>query len=136
VNKSFQLSTIEKIAHELVQKFQYNTIRFDGQLGAGKTTLIKAVCQQLGVKSIVNSPTFSIINCYDHPKGSIYHMDFYRIKHPQEALDLGIVELVENAFLNFIEWGDVIDSILTQKNNHHYQIEYINCNTRRIKQLK
>ena len=63
-------------------------------------------------------------------------MDFYRIKHPQEALDLGIVELFENAFLNFVEWGDVIDSILTQKNNHRYQIEYINCNTRRIKQLK
>lgn len=87
-------------------------IAFKGDLGAGKTTLIKALCEKLGVQDAMSSPTFSIVNEYHSPKGIIYHFDFYRLKEPEEALDFGIDEYFESASHCFMEWPEMIGDYL------------------------
>ncbi len=85
---------------------------FYGDMGAGKTTLIKRVCEQLGVQNTVQSPTFSIVNEYDAgQKGLIYHFDFYRIKNEVEAYDLGADEYLDSGAYCFIEWPEKIESL-------------------------
>lgn len=85
---------------------------FQGSMGAGKTTLIKQLCAQLGVKSPVQSPTFSIVNEYDAGKnGLVYHFDFYRLKNETEAYDLGADEYLDSGEYCFIEWPDKIESL-------------------------
>ncbi len=88
----------------------------EGELGAGKTTFVKMVCEYLGVEEMVDSPTFSIVNKYDYTLAgknkSIYHLDLYRISSPEEALDLGIYELLDSGDWVFIEWPGVIESLL------------------------
>ncbi len=81
---------------------------FNGNLGAGKTTLIKEFCLNLGYKGEVTSPTFSLINNYPGPNAEIYHMDLYRLKNVEEALDIGIEEYLISGDYCFIEWPDVI----------------------------
>ena len=84
---------------------------FDAQMGAGKTTLIKEMCKILGSKDNFSSPTFSIINEYSYPKGKIFHIDLYRIKDLNEALDMGIEEYLHSGHYCFIEWPQVLDEI-------------------------
>jgi tRNA threonylcarbamoyladenosine biosynthesis protein TsaE len=89
---------------------------FDGEMGAGKTTLIKQICACLGVRGHVTSPTFSIVNEYEtEDKKVIYHFDFYRIKHETEALDIGVDEYFDSGNYCFIEWASQIPSLLPQK---------------------
>ncbi len=87
---------------------------FRGAMGAGKTTFIKAVCEELGVSDVVNSPTFAIINEYGPIADGrpIYHFDFYRIDKPEEAFDFGYEEYVYSDALCFIEWPEKIESLL------------------------
>lgn len=86
---------------------------FNGNMGAGKTTFIKAICEELGVHEIVNSPTFSIVNEYETADGNIiYHFDCYRINKIQEALDLGAEEYLYSGNYCFIEWSENIAPIL------------------------
>jgi tRNA threonylcarbamoyladenosine biosynthesis protein TsaE len=86
---------------------------FFGDLGSGKTTFIKAICNELNVIDIVSSPTFSLINEYQTDKGNtIYHMDFYRINSVNEAYDIGIEEYFKTDNYCFIEWPERIESIL------------------------
>lgn len=86
---------------------------FNGKMGAGKTTFIKAICEEMGVKETVNSPTFSIVNEYEAADGSIiYHFDCYRINKIQEALDLGTEEYLYSGNYCFIEWSENIASLL------------------------
>lgn len=81
---------------------------FDGSMGAGKTTLIKAICQELGVQDTVNSPTFSIVNEYKDSNGSsIYHFDLYRLEDEEEVLDIGFEEYIYSGNRCFIEWPDI-----------------------------
>jgi tRNA threonylcarbamoyladenosine biosynthesis protein TsaE len=88
---------------------------FHGLMGAGKTTLIKAICEELGVKESVTSPTFAIINEYkDRGGASIYHFDFYRINKLEEAFDFGYEDYFYSGNLCFIEWPEIIESILPQ----------------------
>ncbi|QRR01798.1 tRNA (adenosine(37)-N6)-threonylcarbamoyltransferase complex ATPase subunit type 1 TsaE [Dyadobacter sandarakinus] len=84
---------------------------FRGQMGAGKTTLIKDLCRHLGVTVPVQSPTFSIVNEYEHEDGLVYHFDFYRIKEESEALDLGVEEYFDSGDFCFVEWPDRIASL-------------------------
>ena len=83
-----------------------------GDMGAGKTTLIKAICGQLGVVDNVTSPTFSIINEYDSTNGPLYHFDFYRVKTLEEALDAGVEDYFFSGNYCFIEWPEIIKPIL------------------------
>ena len=86
---------------------------FNGKMGAGKTTFIKAICEEMGVKETVNSPTFSIVNEYEAADGQIiYHFDCYRINKIQEALDLGAEEYLYSGNYCFIEWSENIASLL------------------------
>lgn len=88
---------------------------FEGDMGAGKTTLIKALAKALGVTEIVTSPTFSIVNEYDAAGTIIYHFDFYRIKNLQEAYDIGYEEYFYSGNICFIEWPEKIDSLLPEQ---------------------
>ena len=86
---------------------------FEGVMGAGKTTFIKAICEELGVEDVVNSPTFAIINEYTAGNGRpVYHFDFYRVKSLQEAIDFGINDYLYSGNLCFMEWAKEIESLL------------------------
>ena len=86
---------------------------FYGAMGAGKTTLIKALCHELGSSDYVTSPTFALINEYSTSNGSvIYHFDFYRIKKIEEAFDLGYEDYIYSGNYCFIEWPEMIESLL------------------------
>ena len=86
---------------------------FYGKMGAGKTTFIKAVCEELGVEDVINSPTFAIVNEYVDGKGEpVYHFDFYRIKNFQEVLDIGYEDYVYSGHMCFMEWPELIENLL------------------------
>jgi len=84
---------------------------FEGEMGAGKTTLIKSLCLQLGMADNVSSPTYSIVNEYVFPEGKIYHFDFFRIKNEAEAFDIGFEEYLMSGEYCFIEWPEMIASL-------------------------
>lgn len=108
------LETINETAGKFINQIANRTVfAFNGKMGAGKTTFIKSICETLGVKETVNSPTFSIVNEYETADGRIiYHFDCYRINKIQEALDLGAEEYLYSGNLCFIEWSENIASIL------------------------
>jgi len=88
---------------------------FQGEMGAGKTTFIKAICNYLGVNGTTSSPTFSIVNAYDSPHGELYHFDFYRLKDELEAYDLGYEEYFYAGNYCFIEWPEKIPNLIPEE---------------------
>jgi len=97
----------------LSQNPSVSVVIFEGEMGAGKTTFIKAICQELGVTDAVSSPTFSIVNEYETANGKrLYHFDFYRIEEEQEALDIGTLEYFDSGNLCLIEWPTKIPNLL------------------------
>lgn len=116
-NEKFECKSLEElpaVAKQLAETGKLNGIvAFYGTMGAGKTTLIKAICQQLGVDENVSSPTFSLVNEYMTDNGeTIYHFDFYRIKNIEEALDMGVEEYFGSGNLCLIEWPEKIEQLL------------------------
>ena len=108
------LDSINQTAQQFIDHIGNRTVfAFNGKMGAGKTTFIKAICQAMGVKETVNSPTFSIVNEYEAADGRIiYHFDCYRINNIQEAVDLGAEEYLYSGNLCFIEWSENIAPLL------------------------
>lgn len=108
------IKTISQQAQQFIDQIGDRTVfAFNGKMGAGKTTFIKAICETMGVKETVNSPTFSIVNEYEAADGRIiYHFDCYRINKIQEALDFGAEEYLYSGNLCFIEWSENIAPIL------------------------
>ena len=108
------LDKIHETASQFISQIGEQTVfAVNGKMGAGKTTFIKAVCEEMGVKEIVNSPTFSIVNEYAADGGRIiYHFDCYRISNIEEALEIGIEEYLYSGNLCFIEWAENIASLL------------------------
>ena len=108
------LDTIHHTARQFIDQIGERTVfAFNGKMGAGKTTFIKAICEEMGVKETVNSPTFSIENEYEGSGNRIiYHFDCYRINNIQEALDLGAEEYLYSGNLCFIEWSENIAPLL------------------------
>jgi tRNA threonylcarbamoyladenosine biosynthesis protein TsaE len=88
---------------------------FEAEMGAGKTTFIKSLCTELGSKDNFSSPTYSIVNEYTSPKGKLFHFDLYRLKEPEELLDLGFEEYVDSGHYCFIEWPDLAQSFMPEK---------------------
>ena len=87
-----------------------------GYMGAGKTTFIKAICEELGVDDVVTSPTFAIVNEYVTEEGeSVYHFDFYRIKKLEEAYDIGFENYFDSGNLCLIEWPEMIEPLMPEK---------------------
>ena len=118
---NYTLQTIDKTAKKLLQHFNNNIILFEGEMGTGKTTLIKAIVKALGGNSNdVSSPTFSLVNQYNTPKQLVYHFDFYRIKNEEEALDIGFDEYCYTNHWVFIEWPKKIKNLLPFKANIVY----------------
>lgn len=109
------LDTIREAAKTFIATMDDRTVfAFQGSMGAGKTTFIKAICEELGVEDVINSPTFAIINEYrSETTGElIYHFDFYRINKINEAEDLGVGDYFYSGALCFIEWPEKIEELL------------------------
>lgn len=107
------LDKIADAAQEFVAQMGHRRVfAFYGGMGAGKTTFIKALCQQLGVKDAVTSPTFAIVNEYGSDIGPIYHFDFYRIKNLAEVMDLGFDDYAYSGHLCLMEWPELIEALL------------------------
>lgn len=108
------LNDIDQAAIEFIKAMGDNTVfAFRGDMGAGKTTFITAICKQLGVEDTINSPTFAIVNEYRSTSAElIYHFDFYRINKIEEAFDFGYEDYFYSGSLCFIEWPERIESLL------------------------
>lgn len=111
--------SLDKIDFAVAHFFESNpnkVVLFNGLMGAGKTTFIKALCKHLGVEDVTSSPTFSLVNDYETSEGtSIYHFDLYRINSEIEALDMGIEEYLYSNNWCFIEWPEKIPNLLPEK---------------------
>ncbi|MGI6574249.1 MAG: tRNA (adenosine(37)-N6)-threonylcarbamoyltransferase complex ATPase subunit type 1 TsaE [Fermentimonas sp.] len=108
---------VEAAARTFVQAMGDGTVfAFYGNMGVGKTTLIKAICKELGVNEAVTSPTFAIVNEYRLPDGApVYHFDCYRVEKLEELFDLGFEEYVYSDALCFIEWPELVEPILPER---------------------
>jgi tRNA threonylcarbamoyladenosine biosynthesis protein TsaE len=122
MQREFQLHEIQDVAKQLLAEFSDNRcFAFYAEMGSGKTTLIHALCDHLGVADNVSSPTFSIINEYEiadtHQK--VYHMDWYRLKHTEDAFEAGVQDIISTSDAYcFIEWPEIAASILPKKHVH------------------
>jgi tRNA threonylcarbamoyladenosine biosynthesis protein TsaE len=113
---TFSLDEIQSVAQKIIAKNPEKVILFHGQMGAGKTTLIKALAKELGVNDATSSPTFSLVNEYKTANGDLlYHFDVYRLKTESEALDFGIDEYLYSGNWCFIEWPEKIPNLLPDK---------------------
>ena len=109
----FQLNQLSKVATNVLKNIEKNIVLISGEMGAGKTTLIKEVLKGLNVVDNISSPTFSIINEYKTSNDDIiYHIDLYRIKNINEIEGIGLFEYLESGNSCFIEWGDIIEEII------------------------
>ena len=113
MNKTYSLKELSAIAKEIIFQSNNKILLFYGQMGVGKTTLIKEICRQLGVLDNISSPTFSLVNEYQtSTQEIIYHFDFYRIDDEEEALDMGIEDYFESQNWCLIEWPENIENLL------------------------
>ena len=113
MKQNYSLEELPEIASKIIENATYKTILFNGKMGAGKTTLIKEIVKQLGVKDIANSPTFSLVNEYiSENNETIYHFDFYRIENEEEVYDIGIEDYFNVNAWCFIEWGEKVENLL------------------------
>ncbi|MBR5084117.1 MAG: tRNA (adenosine(37)-N6)-threonylcarbamoyltransferase complex ATPase subunit type 1 TsaE [Prevotella sp.] len=111
------IESIGKAAKEFISQMGDHTIfAFYGKMGSGKTTFIKAICEELGVEDVITSPTFAIVNEYHTATTDevIYHFDFYRIKKTEEVYDMGYEEYFYSGDLCFIEWPELIEDLLPE----------------------
>ena len=109
------IDTIRESAREFIQNIgERKVFAFYGKMGAGKTTFVKAICEELGVEDVITSPTFAIVNEYEAHDQSIFHFDFYRIKRLEEVYDMGYEDYFYSGALCFIEWPELIEDLLPE----------------------
>jgi tRNA threonylcarbamoyladenosine biosynthesis protein TsaE len=114
--RSATLSDLRAIAQRIVEELaEFKVWLFYGEMGSGKTTLIKEICKEAGVTDVMSSPTFSIVNEYETTKGQAFHFDFYRIKNEAEAYDIGTDEYFYSGSPCFVEWPEKIPSLIPPK---------------------
>ncbi len=128
--------TLDKIQEAAVKFLElttgYKLFAIQGEMGAGKTTFIHALCKVMGVKDSISSPTFSIINQYSASAGqTIYHMDLYRIKDENEAINAGIEDCLYTGNTCFVEWPEKIPAIFPDK-TLYIRVYVIDTNTRKL----
>lgn len=113
MNKDYSIESLSKIASDIILLAKNKTLLFYGSMGVGKTTLIKQICKELDVLDKISSPTFSLVNEYQTSKNKkVFHFDFYRITHEEEALDIGIEEYFDHNNWCLIEWPENIENLL------------------------
>lgn len=110
------LENIHEAAREFIENMGgSNVFAFYGKMGAGKTTFIKAICEEQGVDDVITSPTFAIVNEYTDIDGDpIYHFDFYRIKKLEEVYDMGYEDYFDSGYLCLLEWPELIEELLPE----------------------
>jgi len=107
------IETIGEAAREFIKQMgDRRVFAFYGEMGAGKTTFVKAICEALGVEDVITSPTFAIVNEYSLSSGSLFHFDFYRIKRLEEVYDMGYEDYFYSGALCFIEWPELVEELL------------------------
>lgn len=114
----FTLDEINQVAQKILEQKPYKVILFHGDMGAGKTTMIKALSKALGVSNATSSPTFSLVNEYETDGGEIvYHFDVYRLNNESEAYDMGVDEYLYSGEWCFIEWAEKIPSLIPSEHS-------------------
>jgi len=131
--KNYQIANLPAVSTQIIDLAKdFKIWTFDGEMGAGKTTLIKSICKNLGVIDEVSSPTFSLVNEYKTLNGqTVFHFDFYRIKSINEAYDMGVEEYFDSGNICLIEWPNMIDEILLNEKTFNVFIS-MNSNSRSI----
>ena len=126
----YKLSDLEKASNFVLKNVNRDIILITGEVGTGKTTLIKEYCKLIGVEEIVNSPTYTLINEYQNKRGKIVHMDLYRVKDINEINELGLFEYLENNIV-IIEWPEIILKMIDIKYSM-INITFINEKERKL----
>lgn len=129
--KDFDLNQVDAIAESLVDLFKHKVILLKGELGAGKTTLVKEIVKKLGSNEDVSSPTFGIVNELTIGRSTAFHLDLYRIESREELLQLGFDEYIYSGNYCFIEWPEIAMKLISQP-HHTITLNNINDSTRNI----
>lgn len=132
---TYNLNEIEHIAFELIKKTSSKIILLYGEMGVGKTTLVKSIVKTLGGKDEVNSPSFSIVNEYKINDGVLFHFDLYRVKDLDEAYNFGIEDYLFSNEWVIIEWPQIIEEALPKLTNE-VKLTLNNDHTRTISLIK
>jgi tRNA threonylcarbamoyladenosine biosynthesis protein TsaE len=118
MNIVFSLNQIQEVAEQIIAQNPKKIILFNGEMGVGKTTLIKQLCKTLGVEDATSSPTFSLVNeYYTSNNQTVYHFDFYRLNKETEALDMGVDDYLYSGNWCFIEWSEKIASLIPEEHS-------------------
>ena len=120
MKKEYTLDEVSEVAEEILAEAKHKIVLFYGEMGVGKTTLIKEICKKMGIKEITHSPTFSIVNEYLGSDATIYHFDFYRLTKEEEAYDIGIEDYLYSDHWCFIEWPENIKNLLPLESTEIY----------------
>ena len=116
MNITFSIEQLPSVAQNILDQNPNKVILFNGEMGVGKTTLIKQLCKTLGVKDATSSPTFSLVNEYQTDNNqTVYHFDFYRLNKETEALDMGVDDYLYSGNWCFIEWSEKIENLIPQQ---------------------
>ncbi len=129
---TYRLQELDVAVDYILKNTKSKTLLFYGEMGAGKTTLIKELVKALGVHDTASSPTFSLVNHYESEEGSVFHFDFYRIEDETEALDMGIEDYLESESWNLIEWPEKIENLLGE-NTQKLLLQVESEETRKLK---
>lgn len=111
-----EIEDLKQAVTEILKQAKHELFTLEGNLGAGKTTMVKEFAKQLGSKDEVTSPTFSLVNEYLIPEGKIFHFDLYRINEKEELLNIGFNEYIDSDNYCFIEWAELVENDLPE---HH-----------------
>ena len=115
MNIIFSIDQLNEVAQQIIANNPKKVILFHGEMGVGKTTLIKQLCKTLGVTGATSSPTFSLVNEYETNNNQlVYHFDFYRLNNEVEALDMGIDDYLYSSNWCFIEWAEKIPNLIPE----------------------
>ncbi len=115
MNIIFSIDQLEEVAQKIIANNPKKVILYHGEMGVGKTTLIKQLCKTLGVTGATSSPTFSLVNEYEaNDNQLVYHFDFYRLNKEEEALDMGIDDYLYSGNWCFIEWAEKIPNLIPE----------------------
>ncbi|MCP9200659.1 tRNA (adenosine(37)-N6)-threonylcarbamoyltransferase complex ATPase subunit type 1 TsaE [Gramella sp. GC03-9] len=129
---TYKLQELDLAVDYILSNTKSKTLLFYGEMGVGKTTLIKELVKALGVRDVASSPTFSLVNHYESDNGPVFHFDFYRIEDETEALDMGIEDYLASESWNLIEWPEKVENLLGE-NTQKLRLELNSDHSRTLK---